>query len=521
MPTMFADPVLVEVFAEDGDAVRFVATHRNMPYRKSTTVEALNEDLARHLCRVASASHSTVGAVVFNAGTDRLPPLHFFVATESRMRDADDEDEAVAEEVTEAIERHWEGERAKWAKKNKVPRRLPTRAAQPVPAIREYDDDPQPAAEALPPVETYEPPAPRFAPAPDEDLQVGVAEQPPAIVVGDLMAEHQPILDSPPARASVRDLPSLMAEGKQEQHAQEGWRSSVNALGLRLPPGKDEARRRKLAAAILAGWDGPKVLTLLNEKGSGGKTPWALMIAAAMQRYGRGRVAVRDGNPTGNADERADFFPPVNWRPGELPLNDRDLARYFLEEQVMVRGAVERFLHQHRADKYGLVSHHVPSDDHDQLAPEEVDASLDALIEDHLLVINDSGNNPYERRDVAMLQRTDHLVLPFLTYPDRENGARKTLDRLERWGSREGGEHYAWLQENATAVVNVAEDSREHRARAEKWADRWQPLVRQVTIAPFDRHMASHNLRFEDLKLPTRTAVLEVAAGAAGVFRSA
>jgi hypothetical protein len=545
MTAPFADPVLVEVFPEPGERVRFVTTYHGVSSRKETTFESLREALARQLCLIAKTNQGVLGAVVFNAGTPDLDPLHFFVATDVRLRDADDEDEATEVEVSAAMEESWEKQRREWVKKNKLSRR-PVQRAEPVavgssaaPLIKEYDDDPEPTVPAAPEGAsvTLTPIDPVGAPQvyTHEDLESAgpyLEQKDPAFSAPiengrtdfferqDEEAPSAPVQSQPPAWAGrrVSALPSLMDQDKHPQHAQDGWRSSLNALGLRLPPGRDELHRRELIDSILAGWDGPRIAMLLNEKGSGGKTPWALLLAAALQRHARGRVVVRDGNPTGNAHERAEYVAPLGAHQDGSPLNDRDLARYFLEHGELGT-ELSRFLHLHTTDKFGLLSHHVPSDDQDQLVAEEVDASLDALSADHVALINDSGNNPYERRDVAVLRRADQLIFPFLTYPDRENGARKTAERLEDWADREGGERYGWQLRNGIAVVNIAEDSREHRRRAENYAERWRGVVREVKVVPFDPHMASHNLRYDDLRLPTRTAVLEVAAAVAEGFR--
>lgn len=525
MSALFDNPAEIHVHRLEDDSLEFTATHRRVPTTKRTTDEGLMMALAAYLCRIAR-NNGDVGAVVFNNATEVMPELSFLVADDIHMRDADDEDEATEQEVSPEQEARWTQAHKAWARKHRARKGSRRPARETVPPteeapVREYEDDPQPAA--LPPVEDYDPPAPTREAGPSIMAEIeeqmsrpALADSPPRLQEVATVAE-----EAPPARRKVSGLDSLMDEDKHPQHAQDGWRSSLNALGLRLPPGKDEKRRRDLIDSILAGWDGPRIAMLLNEKGSGGKTPWALLLAAALQRHSRGRVVVRDGNPTGNAHERAEYVEPLGVREDGSPLTDRDLARYYLEHGDLDAAALARFLYLHTTDKFGLVAHHVPEDDRDQLDPEEVDASLDALIADHIALINDSGNNPYERRDVAVIRRADQLLLPMLTYPDRENGARKTAERLESWAERPGGERYGWQLENAIAVVNTAEDSRLHRARAEKYAERWQGIVREVVVVPFDPHMASHNLRFGDLRLPTRTAVLEVAAAVAEGFRAA
>lgn len=573
MSALFDSPVLIQVTAGTGSSVKFTATHRRIVTPRMTDYDNTKLSIAEHLARVSStANGNPVGAVIFNAAGDSastgLDELEFMVGTPEGMRYTEDG------EITDDQLRHWAEEHRAWKKHNRTPRRRVLETAPPAPTPEEtpvtQPAEPTPSWGEIPTVdeerEEQEPSmadyqaelaeelkdeirasqdaaarterlsylksveaahGPVVAPEKYGELTTqdgwdpeAVAKLKPAVVPMDEvldaqrrgMEAWQEEHPAQPTRRQVRELESLMERGKHSQDAQDGWRGALNGLGLHLGPDTGESRRREMIQRIQRQWRGTKYATVLNEKGSAGKTPTVLMLAAALQEYGPGPVIVRDGNPSGNADERVELTAPAGVHEDGTVYTERDLAVAFAklgEDQALDASTMGLFLHKHTTDKYALLKHYDTEGEFAQLDADEVDLVQRALEPHARAILTDTGNSPGERRDVPVLRRTDQLIVPMLTYADRENGARKSLEMLERRAEKDP--LYAEQVANAVAVIHVAEPNRGHRREAEHLAERWSDVVRAAVVVPYDPHMASNSLRFRDLALPTRTAFIEVA----------
>lgn len=546
MSALFDNPVLIEVTAGTGSAVRFTATHRKIVTPRMTDYDNVQRSIAEHLARVSATGHGKpVGAVVFNAAVapveddpNSMQPLGFLVADPTGTRPPE------PGEVSDEQLVHWEAQHKAWKRVNRFPRRrvletAPPSRTTPEPEEAPVTDQHRPWED----IDTVEGPewdpvavsrlTPAVASIPAERLRDPLSNQ---IVTHPQVAEGATLrrrADRPrtapapapreaparPTRAS--ELESLMDRGKHTQDAQDGLQGALNklGLGLHIPPGRDEQYRRERMRSILAGWSGTRFATVADEKGGTCKTPTAMLLAGALSIYGRGSVILRDGNPTGNAHERGEFTLPLGVRRDGSPFNDEDLARFFLDRdgQPLDNATMAQFLHFHTTDGYGLVATADSGEDEDrQMGTEEVDATYEAITPHASAVVTDTSNHPFDRRDRMVLQRTHQLVIPMLARDDKENGARKTAIRLEKRNA-----HCADLVANAVAVIHVAEHSRANRVEAQAMAERWRRVVRHVVVVPFDPHMGSNSLRFRDLALPTQSAFLDLAAAVADGFRAA
>lgn len=563
MSALFQNPSLVHVTAGDTEDT-FTVTIKHRGVTNTHTAPAANPAgaIGTELMHLASNAGKPVGVVVFNAVTPQMIPLAYLVATDVEVRDAADE------EVSSEQERTWDREWKAWSRTHGTPKRA--RRAATVPASRHEVEAAEGDTGLL---ESFQEEAPRdveseiaaaekihgpLAPETVERMRVSTTEWDPdavgrltpAVRTADVtqwakdtieaantvpaaqegVFTEQMVRDAmepaPTTRRQARELESLMDRGKHSPDAQDGWRGALNGLGLHLGPDAAETRRRELVKTIQPGWRGTKFATVVNEKGSAGKTPTSLMLAAALQEYGPGQVIVRDGNPTGNAHERAEYASPMGEDEQDTGYTDKDLARVYASwpaadgaTPALDASTMAQFLHKHTTDKYALIAHHDSQGEFDQLDADDVELIQDALAAHARVIITDTGNSPEARRDVPVLRRTHQLIVPMLTYPDRENGARKTLSMLERRGAEDP--HYLDLVSRAVVVIHTAENTREHQRQAQALARRWEDVVAKAIVVPHDPHMASHDLRFGDLRLGTRTAFLELAAAVAEGFRAA
>lgn len=515
MTSLFEYPIRVEItYGRTADEACYTVISRDIPAPPvylpvSETARAVED----HLRRAARGAARPLGAVVLNAVLPepfRDVGLLYVSATELR--------DATEEEAPQEVLELWTAQHRSWKRKQKPharrAARTPGDATTLVVPESEHPTVPsefhhqQAAAGHLFPTHVEVPPMPSVDRAP-EPPRVTARERPAPI--------PEPVTSQVSGGGRVADMPSQMEVGKHDPRAREGWQGGLNMLGFHLPPGKDELYRRQLIASISAGWKGTGYATVMNEKGGSGKTPTVLMLAAALQAYGPGVVAVRDSNPTGNAHKRAEFNLPQGRTDDGAVFNDGDLAKRYLELGPLDATAMGMHEHSHTTDRYKLISHHVASGEHDQLTEEMAEASYAAMAPWYRAIITDTANVPWERRDVAALRRTRQLVAPFLAEADKEEGIRTTLgESLERWGGRSVD-----LVRNAVVPILIHRDDKATARYAREAEERWAEVVREVIVVPYDPHMSSTSLRLGELRDETRTAMLLLGAAVAEGFRAA
>ena len=303
-------------------------------------------------------------------------------------------------------------------------------------------------------------------------------------------------------RAQLTDSPfatdDLMAEGKHDEKAKLGWRGSVNQLfGLHLSPDAHELARRESIAEIVRGWSGTKRVAVINDKGGSGKTPVSLMLGAAVARNISFPVAVFDNNESaGLAKERVELV-------GQHDLDAKDLAEFAAVSTDMWNSDIEAFMYRHAEDRYNLLASFHPSLESPPLSRSEINEVYRALAQFYPLVITDSGNTWTAENWLAMIQRTDQLVVPMVTSPDRFKRAQDLLTTLHGFG-----DSYAELARNAVIVISQWQPG--DKATAQRYADLWEGKVREVVMIPYDAHLGSHNLRFDRLRPRTQDQFLEL-----------
>lgn len=169
---------------------------------------------------------------------------------------------------------------------------------------------------------------------------------------------------------------------------------------------------------------------------------------------------------------------------------------------------IARFVHHQSVDRYDVLrSNPELLAAHQRIATAEFDLLMQVAARYYRVVVFDSGNDESAERWLRMVDSSYQLVVPTLASPESAESAALLLDAL-----RERDERSRSLAEHAVVIVTEAEPN--GRA-ANRIADGFDGLVREVVRIPFDPALKSGPLRLDALKRTTRDAWTRAAAAAA------
>lgn len=310
---------------------------------------------------------------------------------------------------------------------------------------------------------------------------------------------QQPVAEPRPTLQAT----SFLSTQRAAEPATVGWRGFLGRLGLRIAPSAAEKAQRADTHAVSQHWPGPRTIAVVNRKGGANKTPTVAALAAVFARYGGGGVLAWDNNESQGT---------LGWRTEQGPHNSSVLDLLQSHAQLMSPTAhnalLAQYVHHQREDKYDVLRSDSNEEGDHEIQADEVDAVYDVAAKYYRMIIMDSGNTARAANWRAMINHTDQLVIPTTTMEDRAEAARLTLQTLS---TRD--EHSARLASNAVIVISQwkAEDNGE----AKRIAAGFEPLVREVTIVPFDPALKAGPIRYNALKPATRRAWLATAAAVA------
>lgn len=385
----------------------------------------------------------------------------------------------------------------------------------------------------------------------DESAPEALAPQPttpapeppsPSIDQASPSHEHQQAAAQVPASDSV-DADPRWADISQKP-ATQGFRGTLNGMGLKLAPADDElaqrrealrqeiareeqtrladeqlaqeeaaqetrraAREREAAerdraerAIIQTNYDETKTASFMNDKGGVGKTTDALCIAAAAGRIRGGDVIAWDANETrGTMGFRA--------------LKDRhsrsvvdflqEAAEDFNTVQGSRRTTLNRYTRGQGDNKFSVLASDESRKKQDQVDGEAFRTVHEIVGRFHSLIIVDTGNNHEVSHFKAALAATDQLVIPVSPGEDGAYAAELMLDNFISWG-------YGDLVKNAVVLLH---DSATQHGDARAIAAKFENRVRTILPIPFDRVLdAGGEIDFDALEPATRAAYQTAAA---------
>jgi len=266
-------------------------------------------------------------------------------------------------------------------------------------------------------------------------------------------------------------------------------------------PGKGEPM-----ASPAAQLDRPLRILVASNKGGQGKTPTAVLLAAAFGQMRGGDVAVLDLNPTGNLANRMSV-------PATAP------TLLHLVDQVKALGAAPSWANLTRmfawdesarawmvGSRRGLLHEGRQVESH--ISGEDLERVMVAVETGFRVVILDGGNNHGDDAFLAAVGMADQLVVPTKLDIDGVRAAGQMLDDLGALG---------WVDLVGRALIVESQPplqimTRAMRQQQERFRDGFRRRGHQLVTIPPDAQINKKTaIRWETLKPKTRDAATGLA----------
>lgn len=285
-----------------------------------------------------------------------------------------------------------------------------------------------------------------------------------------------------------------------EQHAQEeAARETRRAARDRAAAEKDRAQR----AIIQTSFEKPKKVLFANYKGGQGKTTATYGVGATAGRIRGGDVIAWDANETqGNLGFRAQKAPTARSVVDLL----EEAAPDFATVEGSKRATLARFTRSQGDNLFAVLASDESRDRQDLVDAEAFETVHEILGRFFSLILIDTGNNHRVSHFKAALEAADQLVVPISAGADGAHAAEAMLDSFESLGHTD-------LVQNAVVLLN---DSATRRGDATDIAAKFEQRVRAIIPIPFDPALDSGDeINFEALQPATRAAYQEATAAIA------
>lgn len=358
-------------------------------------------------------------------------------------------------------------------------------------------------------------------------------------------SQHASAVDPPTAPGAV-DADPRWADIAQ-QPATNGFRGTLNGMGLRLAPTDEElterreilrqeiareeetrraderlvreeaakesrraAREREAAAKdraeraiIQTAFEEPKKVIIANHKGGQGKTTVTYGIGATAGRIRGGDVIAWDANETqGNLGFRAKKAPTARSVVDLL----EEAADDFTTVEGSKRATLARFTRSQGDNLFTVLASDESRDRQDLVDADAFEKVHEILGRFYSLILIDTGNNHRVSHFKAALEAADQLVIPVSAGADGAHAAEVMLDSFESLGHSD-------LVEGAVVLLN---DSATRRGDATGIAAKFEQRVRAIIPIPFDPALDSGDeIDFDVLQPTTRAAFQEATAAIA------
>ncbi|WP_460773165.1 MinD/ParA family ATP-binding protein [Microbacterium sp. GXF7504] len=314
------------------------------------------------------------------------------------------------------------------------------------------------------------------------------------------LSDPEPVATPRHARHGAR--PSFLTAERAEEPATQGWRRSLVALGLPVPPGPAERRERADVAAVSRLWTEPRTIAVVNGKGGSGKTPTSILLAAVFAKHGGAGVLAWDNNQTRGT---------LGWRT-EKAEHDATLHDLLPETGRLLSSEAQaadlaRFVHHQSRDRFDVLrSQPIALAEEQRMDSGDVSRIHAVAAKYYRLIIMDSGNDESDPMWLRMIDHTDQLVVATSTRGEHAEAGALLLEALAKRDERT-----AALAHGAVTIVSQA-DPGASGDELRRVVDGFTGLARDVATIPYDPAMIGGQLRFDNLRPATQRAWL--AAGA-------
>lgn len=388
--------------------------------------------------------------------------------------------------------------------------------AQPTtaPAVAPADSDPTAPAPAMPlPGPDSTPPQPAPAPAPQPDpvesdprwteIAQRPAEQGFRGTLNGMGLKLAPTEDELEQRREA--LRQELAREEQERLAdQERARTEAVHAGRRAAREREQAERERQQRAIIqTNFEDSMTVSFMNEKGGVGKTTDTYCVGATFGRIRGGDVIAWDANETrGTLGFRAQKDRHAR---SVVDLLEEAAAEFGTVEGSR-RSTIMRYTRGQGDNQFGVIASDESRDRQDLVDGDGFRTVHEILGRFHALVLIDTGNNHRVSHFKAALDATDQLVIPVSAGADGAYAAEVMMDNFISLGRAD-------LVKNAVVLLH---DSATRSGDAGAVAERFRSRVRAIIPIPFDPSLDSGDeIDFDTLQPATRAAYQEAAAAIA------
>jgi MinD-like ATPase involved in chromosome partitioning or flagellar assembly len=286
----------------------------------------------------------------------------------------------------------------------------------------------------------------------------------------------------------------------RSQVANTGWRAAVNAMGLKLAPGKRERARREVHRRIRAPKDSMYSIAVLTLKGGAGKTTVTATLGQVFAKIRADAVMAVDADPDAGDLAMRTQVHPQNLSMVELLEPDNDLTQ---------RDFVQRYLSVTDADLQVLSSGWRPDSDR-VLIPADI-ADIHEIASHYYSMLLWDGDKALNSEVVrTVLEKSNGLVL---------------LVEASAPGAAKAGQAIDWLRHHgfegllARTVVLVNETTANTRLDLKALMAVLARQQLKMAHLPYDKHLdEGMSIDLAKLKRTTREAFEDLAAMLADDF---
>lgn len=368
-------------------------------------------------------------------------------------------------------------------------------------------------------------------------------------------AEHGAPTPAPLEPETARQSAPVESDSRwaeiSQQAAEQGFRGTLNGMGLKLAPGEDELaqrreslrqqidreeqeraaeeeherteaaqesrrtararadakRDREQRAIIQTNFEDPKTVTVANDKGGVGKTTDIYCVGATFGRIRGGDVVAWDANETRGT---LGFRAQKDHHSRSVVDLLEEAADDFSTVQGSKRSTVQRYTRQQGDNLFGIIASDESRDRQDLVDGDGFRTVHEILGRFNSLVLIDTGNNHRVDHFKAALAATDQLVIPVSAGADGAYAAEIMMDNFIGLG-------YGDLVKTAVVLLH---DSATRRGDARGTAAKFENRVGAIIPIPFDPALDNGDeINFDELQPATKRAYQEATAAIAQNLR--